>query len=1098
MAPERRAIVKKVLAAALERPPEERKVYLDQACTDTDLRHEVESLLAEEDDDMERCATKPAAQPLVGGEALNETTETAAAKSDLQAGSCMGHYEVLSLLGAGGMGQVYLARDTRLGRNVALKLLPPSSAGDPQRVGRFAREARAASALNHPNIVTVFDIGVSEDGHYIVMEYVAGKTLRNMMREGSLLDALPQIGVQIAKALSAAHGAGIAHRDIKPENVMVRQDGYVKILDFGLARLLQGGTENGKLFQSRSEIGTLLGTPHYMSPEQARREPAGPPSDVFSLGVLFYEMATGRRPFVAESLSGILDAIISKVPEPPSRWNPALDRNLERLILSMLRKEASERPSAVEVATAIPAIGTRPASSESGLPIQRTPFIGRHQELASIRMLLGNPTVRLLTLTGPGGTGKTRLALEAAQQVRANFPGDVCFADLAPLTEARLVISAIAKAANVREVASRDLADLVCERFGAAAPALLILDNFEHLPEAASLVAHLLESCPSLKILITSRLPLRVYGEQEFPVPPLPLPVAGSSAVPERLADFPSVELFVRRASAVRPDFRLTAETAGAVAEICRRLDGLPLAIELAAARVKLLSPRGLLARIESRLELLTGGARDLPERQQTLRRTIDWSYEMLEPAERKLFARLSVFSGGCTLEAAEAVANTREDLELDVFDGVASLVDKSLLQRLGGDADEPRFSMLETIREYARERLRESGERAATEQAHAAYFVVLAEETDVEQIPARQEDGWLRRNALEQDNFRAALRNLLCSDNAEWALRLGASLLWFWEQHERFTEGLETLVAILGMPGAQEQTALRARVAHSAGLLAFRIGDSQSSEKWHCEALEIFRRLNDRRGIAISLNALAMNAGSEERFQKARAMVEESAQLWREAGDDAAADRALSNVALIAKNQGDYEGARAIFEVLAERFRASGDLEGAASAISCLGDVAAAQRDAVLARNRYEESLALFRRLNDRGSVARVLLDLGSLTRDCNDHEAARALYLESLQEWVRIGRRTGIARTLAALASCAVCRERYTRASKLAAAAASLWKAVGTERGRMQADQNAIQRVWDTTLSRMPAAQHSQAWAAGQKLSVEQAIQYAFGETD
>ena len=665
------------------------------------------------------------------------------------------------------------------------------------------------------------------------------------------------------------------------------------------------------------------------------------------------------------------------------------------------------------------------------------------------------------------------------QDVLGNFPGGAYFVDLAPLAEPKLVISAIAKALNIRELPGRDLADLVRQHLNTLDRPLLILDNFEHLMAAASAVADLLGSSAKLKVVVTSRLVLRIYGEHEFPVLPLPLPPVARSLSPERLLEYASVALFVERASAVRPNFSVTPENASAIVEICRRLDGLPLAIELAAARVKILPPASLLVRIESRLQLLTSGARDLPARQQTLRRTIDWSYDLLEPAERKLFVRLAVFAGGCTLEAAEAVCNTREDLELDLFDGMSSLVDKSLLRQQSGDEDEPRFSMLETIREYARERLQESGELAATERAHAAYFLVLAEE-DVGVLHPDQQQAWFRRSNLERDNFRAAVRSLLASGNAEWALRIGAALLWFWEQQEYFTEGRDLLETILEMPGAEGRTALRARLAYCAGTLEYRLGNIRASDGWHREALEIFRALDDRKGMATALNAIAIGALHEKRFEQGRAMLEEAALLWEKAGDDASADNAISNLGLIAKDQGDYEGARAIFEQLALRFRNRGNLWGAASAVSCLGDVAAAQQDNTVAKTHYQQSLALFRQLNDRAGAARALADLGHLMRERNDYEAAREFYLESLKESLSIGRRSSIARTLTALAWGAVCQSRYIRGLKLAGAATAMWRTVRTEGD--SAEQNAIQEVLVTTAAHLPAPEHSEVWATGQ----------------
>lgn len=1011
-------------------------------------------------------------------------------------GSQLGPYRIEARLGAGGMGVVYCATDTRLDRKVAVKLLRCID-GDPQHVTRFEREARAASALNHPNIVSIFDIGLADTGRFIVMEYVAGRTLREMLKQGPLLDSLVELGSQMARALSAAHAAGITHRDIKPENLMVRDDGYVKIVDFGLATLLRKEPAGDSLLQTTITLpGQIFGTPRYMSPEQARGESPGAPSDIFSLGLVFYEMATGRCPFSATSIPEVLQAIVTRNPERPSHWNPAITPAHDQLILAMLRKNPLERPSASAVETTLVASRVNhSARRETNLPVQRTVFIGRDRERAAIKALLLNPAVRTLTLTGPGGTGKTRLALQCVEDVLGNFPGGAYFVDLAPLAEPKLVISAIAKALNVRESPGHDVTGLVRQHLATLEAPLLILDNFEHLMEAAPSVVDLLESSARLKLVVTSRLVLRIYGEQEFPVLPLPLPPDAPSLSPEELMEFASVALFVQRASAVRPGFRVTPENASAIGEICRRLDGLPLAIELAAARVKILPPASLLARIESRLQLLTSGARDLPARQQTLRRTIDWSYDLLEPAERKLFARLAVFGGGCTLEAAEAVCNTREDLELDLFEGMSSLVDKSLLRQQGGDDAEPRFFMLETIREYARERLQERGELAATEHAHAAYFLVLAEE-DVGILHPGQQQARIRGIDLEHDNFRGAARSLIIGGNAVWALRLGAALLWFLEQQEYFTEGRDLLETILRMPGAEDRTALRGRLAYCAGILEYRLRNTFSAEKWHREALEIFRELEDRQGIAASLNALSMNARRDKRFEEARAMLDEAARLWREAGDDVSADNALSNLGVIAQDQGDHQGAGAIFERLALRFRAGGNLGGVASAMSCLGDVAAAQKDYVLARTRYQQSLELFRQLNDRAGAARVLVDLGNLMRDCSDYEAARVLYLESLQESVAVGRRSSIARTLTAMAECAVCQGRYVRGLKLAGAAAAVWQTVGTE--GESAEQNAIQKVLETTASQLPGPHHSQAWKAGQAMNTPQVAMYAFGEID
>ena len=392
-----------------------------------------------------------------------------------------------------------------------------------------------------------------------------------------------------------------------------------------------------------------------------------------------------------------------------------------------------------------------------------------------------------MSLTGPGGAGKTRLAIAVAAAIADRFTAGVQFVGLASITDPDLVATALADALEIQQVANRTIPQLIGDQLQNSGPFLLLLDNFEQVLPAATVVAETLEACPSLKILVTSRSCLRIYGEQEFPVTPL----AQNSAI----------ELFVQRAAAVWPDFAMTSENAAAIQEICSRLDGLPLAIELAAARTKVLSPSAILDRLQSRLQLLTGGALDLPERQQTLRKTIDWSHDLLNEAERKLFRRLSVFVGGCTLEAAEAVCNTSRDLGIDLFEGLSSLVDKNLVQRVDRAEAEPRFAMLETIREYALERLTDSGEQSAARRAHAAYCLVLAEEGNPELNPADRAR-WLTQCDVEIDNFRFALDWLFQTLDLDWGLRLCVALFRFWDMREHLTEGRARLETVLRLAG--------------------------------------------------------------------------------------------------------------------------------------------------------------------------------------------------------------------------------------------------------------------------------------------------------
>ena len=427
------------------------------------------------------------------------------------------------------------------------------------------------------------------------------------------------------------------------------------------------------------------------------------------------------------------------------------------------------------------------------------------------------------------------------------FTGGVCFVSLAAVSSNESMTRAIAQAIGLREMpcqsSQESLKDYVS---GLTQPALLLLDNFEHLLSAGSDVAELLTLNPNLKVLVTSQALLHIYGEHELPVPVLAAPDLRSVPhAPEALSRFAAVALFVERAKAAKQDFALNKENASAVAAICRRLDGLPLAIELAASRVKLLSPTAMLTRLESSLNLLTGGARDLPVRQQTLRGTVNWSYSLLNAAEQSLFRRLSVFTGGCTLEAVEAVCDTKGDLGIDVLDGMSSMIDKSLIQQLEQPGAEPRFLMLSTIREYALERLLESGEESATRRAHAAYYIVLAEECG-EELSTHPE--WLERFDLEHQNFRDALQFLIRTADADWGMRLGAALFHFWETREHFAEGRALLEKLLHLPGAV-QPKMRARLWFYAGVLAGSQGDFDSAQKLQKESLKACRDLHDHPG---------------------------------------------------------------------------------------------------------------------------------------------------------------------------------------------------------------------------------------------------------
>ena len=521
--------------------------------------------------------------------------------------------------------------------------------------------------------------------------------------------------------------------------------------------------------------------------------------------------------------------------------------------------------------------------------------------------------------------------------------------------------------------------------------------------------------------------------------------------------------------------------------EICARLDGLPLAIELAAVRVKVLSPSSMQARLASRLELLTGGARDLPQRQQTLRATIDWSYDLLSPAEQKLFRRLSVFAGGCTLEGVEAVCNTKGDLDLDLLDGMTSMVDKSLMQQMNTAGSEPRFTMLETIREYAREKLVASSEEAATRRAHAAYCLVLAEEGATVQ-GGEGEAEWLERLDLEHDNFRAALEWLTETGNEEWGLRLAAALFRFWETREYLAEGRDSLDKLLKIPGTLVPTEARQRALFAAGVLASSQRDYASADQYFRESLDVARRLDDKQGAAVSLNAMAAVARDRGDVTGARSLFEESLEQWRDLGDLKAVARSLSNLASVVKMQRDFPRAQALHGECLSIFRGLGDRTGVAWTLDYQGDVAREQGDTAGAKKLYEQGLEIFRGLSDRWGIAGTLLDLGRLAQEQGNYPKANELYRESLRIFRELEYKRGIARLLECFACSAAAQLQAERSLRLAGAAAALRQSIGAPLS--PADQSKLEAILDSARQTMTTSS-STAWLEGWTMPIEKAIE-------
>jgi predicted ATPase len=637
-----------------------------------------------------------------------------------------------------------------------------------------------------------------------------------------------------------------------------------------------------------------------------------------------------------------------------------------------------------------------------------------------------------------------------AEELAPDFADGVCFAGLASVSSAELVAPAIARALGVVEIADRPPVDSL-EDYLRAQQLLLVLDNFEQVVLAGRLVARLLRSCPELKILVTSRVAMRISGEHDYDVPALSLPDPGAQESSAALGRYEAVQLFVARTREVKPEFAITESNSAVVAEICRQLDGLPLAIELAAARSRLLSPQAILARLDNRMALLTGGARDAPARHQTLRATLDWSYSLLDEAGRRLLRRLSIFPAGCSLETAEAVCASAG--APGVLEDLAALIDSSLLRRDETPDGEMRFRMLEIIREYALARLAESGEEQDARQRQAHHYLVLAERAATELDGPRQ-DTWLRELETEQDNLRAVIDwGLGVSGDAQTSLRLAAALWPFWDMRGNLRYGQRRLIEALRAAGQLDTATLMperwAEALRGAGILSQRLGDYSSAYDYLHRSQAYYHQVGSDRGLAITLNDLGRIAEDQGDYRRASALCEESLSLFRAVADRQGVAEALYSLGLVAYYLADYERSRArLSESLAIR-RALGNTRGVAAALQRLSYVMRHQGDLAQARTLAEESLALQRQLGDQLGTAYSLSLLGNIARDAEDYEAASPLYHECLDLQRRLGDRLGAAYTLHQLGIVARWRGDLASARRLADESLGMFRGLGSKRG-------------------------------------------------
>ncbi|MGI8788520.1 MAG: protein kinase domain-containing protein [Pyrinomonadaceae bacterium] len=1122
MKPQQWQKVNDIFAAALELAPAQREKFLEKACgADADLRLEVDKLLVSFEDAasfMEQPAAREVARLLVKAETNN-----------LEAGKCFGHYEIIRQIGAGGMGEVYLARDKKLDRRVAVKILNEKFSRHESNLQRFVKEAKAASSLNHPNILVIHEIGESEDVNYIVSEFIEGDTLREHFRESAMNSSeVLDIAVQIVNALTAAHAANIIHRDIKPENIIVRPDGYVKILDFGLAKLIEQkivGLEDATVRQNETAKGIILGTINYMSPEQAKGEQVDERTDIFSLGVVIYEMIAGKTPFAGNTMSETFANLINKEPQPLARYTESVSDELQRIVAKTLRKNKDERYQTMkglladlkslqkrlnfeaelnsegetrrkgeeEKNTLLLNISSSPhlpvSSSQmppNNLTKNSSPIIGREKEIAAIGNLLKRGDIRLVTMTGIGGTGKTRLAQAAAQSLLADFTDGVFFIELASVTNPELVASTIAQPLGVKESGGKPILEILKD-YLRDKQMLIVVDNFEQVIAAAPNIAELIAAADKLKILITSRVSLHLKAEREFIVPPLALLSedsfddylrTGDSDLLADLRKYEAVELFVERAREAKASFALSKDNARSVAEICTRLDGLPLAIELAAARVKIISPQMILTKLENRLQLLTGGAEDLPARQQTMRGAIEWSYDLLTEDEKRLFPRLAVFANGFTFEAAEAVCAfgvppSGGDLdnqsisaggekqppqvgtpnEIEVLDLITSLVDKSLLVSKEQSSGEMRFRMLETVREYALESLEKNDEAEAMRRSHAAYFLALGEEAGLH-LQTAQAGEWLNRLEDEHDNLRGAIRWLF-ENEAEMAARLAAAIRIYLINHSHLAEGREWLTTALER-GGELPAAVRFKLLNGLGYLAEIQGDYETARKFFEEDLEEGRTAGDKRRIAESLRGLGIVAYSQGDYAAAQKFGEEALAINRELNDKFGIAASLNGLALLERIKGDCATARTL----------------------------------------SEESLTIFRQLGNESGICYCLLNLGLVAYISSDYKAAQNYYAEVLTIAQNLGYKDRISSCLDGFAALAAERKDWKISAQFAGAAEQLRETNGYKEAIQY--REFYLKYLEKVRAALSKADFAELYEQGRKLKLEEAVALCLKENE
>ncbi len=936
----------------------------------------------------------------------------------------LGPYRIIRELGRGGMGVVLLAHDARLERDIAIKLLPADRGSADGASERFLSEARTLATVNHPNIATIYSLEQDGDRPFITMELVQGRTLHQRLRAGPIpLDETLSIVRQVVRGLEAAHAKNVIHRDLKPANVMLRPDGNAKLLDFGLAMKLRYtvGAE------ATDAAGEIAGTPGYMSPEQVRGEAIDPRMDVWAVGCLLYECLSGRALIPGGTTTErIHETMAFEVPATSlSAVTPRLSLVLERCLAprpadrfgtmrelrAVLEEEIAERA----LAAAAPAAST--AVTGGNLPRRLTSFVGRARELAETARLLDEH--RLLTLTGAGGCGKTRLALELGARQQDRFGGAVWIAELAPLADPGLVPATVATVLGAQLAPGVPAIDALIASI-ADRPLLLVLDNCEHVLDAcAALVVRVLERCPGARVVATSREALRVEGERVYALAPLPLPrgdatdarptptprsSGGSSAAPLRTAvepDSDAVLLFEERARSVQPEFRIDASNRAAVHDICRRLDGIPLAIELAAARTRVLSVHQIRDLLHDRFRLLTRGPRSGQPHQSTLRALIDWSYDRLDPLEHAVLRRISCFRGAWSLEAVEAVVAGGDVAPWDALDVFTRLVEKSLVVRdvAAQSTGSPRYFLYETVRAYAQEKLGDHpAEARATATRLRDYIVALTADADAG-LRGRDQAQWAARLADALDDVRAVLNEAAADPHgADTALRVAGNHWLAWMNRGMWKECADEIARALAHPGADRASAAYGKALLVSGNVAYRLGELDRAREQYLLALEVL----ERAGTDVQVGVAHMNLGNialgRGQHDEALARCETALGYFRRAHDTVWIAGVLNNLSVIALVREDIDQLEARQTEALAIYEAAGIRGGIGLGLMQLGIASYLRGDYDEARRRWLRGIEIGRELGHGWLVMALSSNLASMELSAGRPEEARALLLECL----------------------------------------------------------------------------------------------------